>query len=187
MAAIERNGSCHRYPLFVRHVVGRSRAAHLRLSDPSVSAQHAILAWTGRAWEAYDLGSRNGTAVNGHRLERGERAELITGALLRFGAGTALWRIVDAGAPAVMALPSSGGPPIVGENDRLLLPNEEAPLMTIYRDASTDWVLDHGGFVERIESGRCVTAGDEKYTLYLPDLFAYDSAIRRRQERHSEP
>jgi pSer/pThr/pTyr-binding forkhead associated (FHA) protein len=58
-----------------RHVIlreGESRQAgrdpganDLVLDDPRVSARHARLEWTGRAWKLTDLSSKNGTFVSG--------------------------------------------------------------------------------------------------------------------------
>ena len=59
--------------LLSRHVVGRSRLADLRMTDPTVSGEHAVLRWTGREWELHDLGSGNGTSVDGRKLASGER------------------------------------------------------------------------------------------------------------------
>jgi two-component system, NtrC family, response regulator AtoC len=50
-------------------VVGRAADATLRLDDDSVSRQHARLAVTQLVVTATDLGSANGTCVNGERLE----------------------------------------------------------------------------------------------------------------------
>lgn len=52
--------------------VGRAPDNDVVVSDPLVSATHAALERVGSAWSIRDLGSRNGTFVNGERL-RGER------------------------------------------------------------------------------------------------------------------
>lgn len=49
--------------------VGRTRAAPLQLQDPAVSERHAELKWTGCRWELRDLGSSNGTTLNGTLLQ----------------------------------------------------------------------------------------------------------------------
>ena len=38
--------------------------------DPRVSGTHARLEWTGRGWTLRDLGSKNGTFVEGKRIEK---------------------------------------------------------------------------------------------------------------------
>jgi hypothetical protein len=46
-------------------VIGRDAECGLVLEDPRVSKQHARLRWTGSGWVVEDLGSKNGTRVNG--------------------------------------------------------------------------------------------------------------------------
>ncbi len=50
-------------------VIGRSRSCDVCLADPAVSARHARVACRGRRWTIADLGSTNGTLVNGVRVE----------------------------------------------------------------------------------------------------------------------
>ncbi|MCA9624763.1 MAG: FHA domain-containing protein, partial [Myxococcales bacterium] len=64
-------------------VLGRSSGVELRIDDPDVSRRHARLCRTGPIWRVEDLGSRNGTFVNGERVE-GTRA-LRLGDRLRLG------------------------------------------------------------------------------------------------------
>src|SRR4051812_16096131 len=69
-------------------LIGRSRRCDFVVADPSVSRRHALLLRSRDGWTLYDLGSTNGTRVNGWRVERaalrqGDEVEL--GALrLRF-------------------------------------------------------------------------------------------------------
>lgn len=50
-------------------VVGRSSTADLSLADRFLSRRHARLVSQDEAWHVEDLGSRNGTLVNGSRIE----------------------------------------------------------------------------------------------------------------------
>ena len=52
-----------------RMVVGRSRDCDLVLEDPNVSRRHMELRRDRAGWTAVDLGSTNGTKVNGRRVE----------------------------------------------------------------------------------------------------------------------
>ncbi|WP_407912115.1 DUF1707 and FHA domain-containing protein [Kitasatospora sp. NE20-6] len=48
--------------------IGRNHGCGLRLSDSTVSRVHAELRHRDGAWELHDLGSANGTYVNGRRV-----------------------------------------------------------------------------------------------------------------------
>ena len=45
--------------------VGRDAGCEVTVEGPGVSGKHCRLRWDGRTWTVEDLGSRNGTAVNG--------------------------------------------------------------------------------------------------------------------------
>src|SRR6185369_7529735 len=68
MAVLTKHPEGTHSPVLSPHLVGRSRLADLRMNEPTVSGEHAVLRWTGREWELHDLGSRNGTIVDGRRL-----------------------------------------------------------------------------------------------------------------------
>lgn len=59
-----------RLPLQEVNSLGRSTANHISLADPYVSAHHALLAWREGRWWLEDLGSRNGTTLNGEPVTR---------------------------------------------------------------------------------------------------------------------
>ena len=68
-------------------VVGRTGDVHLRLADPGVSRRHVEVRRRGRDLVLTDLGSTNGTRVNGrpvqtHTLRDGDRIELGESALV---------------------------------------------------------------------------------------------------------
>ncbi len=68
-------------------LIGRVPSADLHLEDPSVSRKHATVAPTYTGWVVHDLGSPNGTFINGIRL--GTTAHrLRPGDLLQCGALT---------------------------------------------------------------------------------------------------
>ena len=64
-------------------IVGRSPDCDVVVDDPAVSQKHAAILWDGRAGLLRELGSQNGTFVNGIRM--GSRAVLRTGDDLSFG------------------------------------------------------------------------------------------------------
>jgi hypothetical protein len=52
--------------------LGRSRQCDVVLSDPNVSRQHAEIRPRGGSWVLTDLGSTNGSRINGRNVERSE-------------------------------------------------------------------------------------------------------------------
>jgi DNA-binding NarL/FixJ family response regulator len=65
------------------YLVGRSRSAHIRIKDRTVSKEHAKLVCQGKTVSVEDLGSLNHTAINGREVKSGQ-AEL--GDDVQFGA-----------------------------------------------------------------------------------------------------
>lgn len=78
---------------WARTVVGR-READLRLADAAVSARHFQIESIGAEFFVRDLGSRNGTWLNGHRVRY---AELRPGDALRAGGTELVFRTADDG------------------------------------------------------------------------------------------
>ncbi len=50
--------------------IGRTPENSLHLDNEGVSRKHAQILFVGRGWEVVDLGSRNGTKVNGKKVPR---------------------------------------------------------------------------------------------------------------------
>jgi pSer/pThr/pTyr-binding forkhead associated (FHA) protein len=50
------------------NVIGRGSDADLQLLDQGVSRRHIDIQYDGRSATVYDLGSTNGTTVNGHEV-----------------------------------------------------------------------------------------------------------------------
>lgn len=127
------------------HLIGRAPLSALRVLERYVSAQHALLRWNGSAWELKDLGSRNGTFVDGVRISPGRERVVRLGAKLAFGKVERQWELVDVSPPTPMAVPLDGGDPVLLEDGLLALPSSEDPRVTIYRGADNAWVLEQPG------------------------------------------
>jgi DNA-binding NtrC family response regulator len=98
----------------LRHVVqagttriGTATSAHLRLGDRSVSRVHCELVRDGPALRVVDLGSTNGTSIDGVRVRD---AELAAGAVLRLGATTIRVETDDEPLHVVLSARDSFGP-----------------------------------------------------------------------------
>jgi pSer/pThr/pTyr-binding forkhead associated (FHA) protein len=74
MAVLRELNGNREFPLWgQRTVVGRAADCDIVLNVPSVSAHHAEIVFSDGAYQVQDLGSTNGTLVNGQRIQ-GEHA-----------------------------------------------------------------------------------------------------------------
>ena len=80
-ATVEVNGSRHAIGSDGL-VVGRGAEADLRINDPGISRRHAEFRVDGREVRVVDLGSTNGTLVDGHKVRE---TTLRNGATVRLG------------------------------------------------------------------------------------------------------
>lgn len=178
MAVLVKQSDGTRALLLSRHMVGRSRHADLRMTEPTVSGEHAVISWTGREWRLHDLGSRNGTSVDGRRLTAGERVALTRGSIITFGQEDNAWVITDDEAPALLAIPTDGGEPLVARGDLLALPSDDDPMAEVYRNALGEWVMEHAGETTRVADHQVIRVGERELRLRVPDVIAatWDSA-----------
>ena len=58
------------HDLKAKYAIGRDDDCDLKIDDDSVSRTHCHLSWVDNDWFVEDLGSMNGTFVNGHRIDR---------------------------------------------------------------------------------------------------------------------
>jgi hypothetical protein len=144
MGAIRKSSTGETRILEPSHVVGRVPAPRcsLTLDKPYVSGVHAELRWTGVAWEIKDLGSRNGTYLDGRRLDPSAPHRLGEGSKVAFGKMEQEWEVVDASRPLVMVVPLGGGDPVLLCDDFIALPSRDDPRATIYRTIDGAWVLE---------------------------------------------
>ena len=70
--------------------LGRTAKSALQIKDPAISTKHAEVEWSQEAgcWRLRDVGSSNGTSLNGRALPEGEWAPLKDGDELRLGTET---------------------------------------------------------------------------------------------------
>jgi pSer/pThr/pTyr-binding forkhead associated (FHA) protein len=78
-------------------VIGRGAGADVSIPDPSISRRHALARLEGKTVVLEDLGSANGTFLNGGPVRSATRAE--HGDTLRFGAVEVELRIDEGGDP----------------------------------------------------------------------------------------
>jgi hypothetical protein len=122
----------------------------------------------GDHWEIGDLGSRNGTFLDGTRLEPGERYRLGEGARVAFGRRDMEWQLVDASAPMIMAVPLDDGDPVLLEGELLAIPSPDEPRGTIYRTADGSWALEQPISITPIADQQLFTIDDRGWKFCCP-------------------
>lgn len=149
-------------------MVGRAPHCVLRPTDARVSGEHASLAWSGTTWVVRDLGSRNGTFVDGERLAPGTPRDLVAGAVLGFGTSEGGWRLGDASPPVATAQAGADGVVRHAEDGMLALPGPDAPQVTIFEDLHGGWVAEVDDEVRRVSDGDVLSVGSTAWRLSLP-------------------
>lgn len=143
----------------------------MAITEDFVSKRHAILRFTGEHWEVRDLGSRNGTFVNGAHIRAGEDVPLKKGYSIAFGKIDCAWELIDDGPPRAMVVALDGGPPIVFDGDILALPSADEPTATIYRNTEGVWVLEQPESTAPIANQQVFEVGQRSYRFSCPDHF----------------
>lgn len=129
-----------------RTLVGRGPECGLVLQDRRASTHHASLTWREGAWQLRDLGSRNGTEVDGEAVATGVSRTLRAGEELSFGGGSP-WILLDAGPPGPVGLVVEGGQAVGARGGMLVLPEDADPQLVVYGDGEDGWLLEEAGEV----------------------------------------
>ena len=161
-------------------LVGRSSLCDWQLIEEDVSAQHAALRWTGKAWELQDLGSRNGTFVRGQKLAPGGRVVLIAGMRIRFGTRGPDWLLSDASPPCTLAIRLRDRVRVVENAGTLVLPSDTDPRLVLFRDADGAWFAEQGDQVCEVADDQTLVVNDEPWRLRTeaPVVETYQSSDR---------
>ncbi len=149
-----------------RQIVGRSSACQIRLDDPRVSGEHAAILWDGHRWSLRDLSSRNGTWLDGQRLEPSEVAYLESGSRVGFGGPQPAWEVASIRPPGPTATWSDGL--VEGDGDLLALPNEEDPEVLVYLREDSQWVWEGPDGTTPCGADETVEVRGIDYELQLP-------------------
>lgn len=159
------DGTSH--PLSARTVLGRAPSCGVVSDDARVSGEHLVLTWQGAHWMVRDLGSSNGTWVNGSRLSPGQKLSLEPEAKLAIGSQDSLWTLQDTSAPGAWAH-SQSGHQVQARGGVLLLPSAQSPELALML-GKQGWLLDEG---VPVQDGAVVQAGGQSWTLRLPHFVA---------------
>jgi len=148
--------------------IGRSPQCSLVLTDSLVSSIHASLRFTPAGWELKDLGSTNGSFVNGARISPAAPRLLRKGDKVAFGSIERCYELLECAAPGLLAA-SDGGAVVRGEGDLLAIPSAEEPIVCIYRVAEGDWFIEDAAGRRNISNGETFRALGELWHIALPE------------------
>lgn len=152
-------------------VVGRSPSSDLPLAVSSVSFNQAVLRWDGSRWIVGDLGSRNGTYVNGQRVGPTSRSTLglRAGDELAFAERDEIWIVLDDSAPQALLIPDDGGNPVALVEGRVnVWPAEANPLAYFFYERAAWRFEDLAGHSQELGHGHAITVDGQGFRLHLP-------------------
>jgi len=150
-------------------VVGRSRRADVGLHDLWVSSLHALVQWNGRSWDLKDLGSRNGTFLNGVRIDASATRSMQETDEVAFGDRRTAWILADASAPGPMAV-SDDGDRNFGDEGILAIPSREHPVLTVFQSTRGSWRVESDECTRDVVDGETIEARGKRWRLSLPLL-----------------
>lgn len=170
MAMLRRLRDGRPFPVPAQCLIGRSASCSLRIDERYASAEHAKLAWSSTRWVLRDLGSKNGTYVDGRRLDPGTGQNLEVGAKIGFGEPDDGWALEDAARPGALAIDLATGTIYAAQGDLLLLPDEQSPELTIYPTSEgSQWTVERAdGTTAEVPDLGVVTAGGRSFRIELP-------------------
>jgi hypothetical protein len=120
----------------------------------------------------HDLGSRNGTHLDGQRLTAEQREPLVQGAEIMFGTGTERFVLVDVSPPGLVAI-GDDGRVAHAKGGLLCLPSEDEPEVTLLEQLDGQWQLETEQGVRPLVPQEQVFAGGIGWRIYLPEPVQY--------------
>lgn len=159
-----------RVRLCTQTVVGRFRQCHLSIEDRCVSFIHAIISWNGTTWVVKDLGSTNGTMVDGGLIPPLQTVELRTKSELVFGGEHHRWRLDANEPPRAFAVGRSQIIDVVA--DRLYLPSVEQAEVVVSPAHQGGWSAERiaTGAEWPVQDDGVIEVGGQSWSLHLPAL-----------------
>jgi hypothetical protein len=155
--------------LHPEHLVGRGPQCTLRLDAPYVSAQHAVIRWNGAEWQVLDRASRNGTRLDGRKLEPGRFYDLEQRCVLSFGHPDECWSLFDASEPAPLVTCIDNGATIRGSNGVITVPSTERARCSLFRVPDGTWRIEIADSTPRaIFDGEEFELDGRRYRLFCP-------------------
>lgn len=174
MAVIANEASGKRCTLGAHTLMGRAPHCGFLVSHDSVSTEHATLAYRDQRWWLRDLGSTNGTYLDGQAVEAGRPVALRCGSIVSLGDVTPQlsWKLVSVGPPEALARRIADGEERHARRGLLYLPDDEAVRLTVAR-ADERWLAETEAGEHPVSDQAVVQVGDEVWLLELPPITAH--------------
>lgn len=165
--------------------VGRDEECDIHLPDRQVSRRHARIYWTGEQYRIEDLGSKNGTHVNGQEVQSNTSCPLQDGDELQIALRFKL-AFVDAGATAPLSIETDKRGLRIDKETRQVWVNGMLidPPLSLHQYRLLEVLWDSGGSVitrEQIIDAVWPEAASEGVSEQ-----AIDALVRRLRERIEE-
>lgn len=156
--------SGERVLLLDEHVLGRSSSCDTTLEHHDTSSRHALFYWAEGHWWVRDLGSTNGTRLDGRRLSAGVPERLSANAQLVLGKSQVV--LLDDGAPLPAAMCVETGELHTGEGSVIVIEQAADAAASIYLEHGAKWWLETGGSVESLVDGQVFRCGSLSYRFF---------------------
>jgi hypothetical protein len=161
-------------------MVGRSALADFKLESRRTSSEHASIGWYTDRWTLRDLGSSNGTTIDGRPVAPRDRFTLSCGNEITFG-GDETWTVVDVSPPAPCALLLGPQAYVWGTPSLIVLPSVDEPEASILPNGD-QWLLDDGNGLSQPECGEIVQLASGYWRLLLPEIGGTRNDLTARYE-----
>jgi hypothetical protein len=125
-----------------RTVIGRGSDADITIADTGTSRKHVEVLWDGERAMVRDLGSTNGTQLNGRRIDE---AQLLPDATFRIGRTDITFRVVPQAEPTPRATRPPVEPPTTRLPPQAPGPTPGVPPRPTMSAADATRLYDHGG------------------------------------------
>ncbi len=168
MGVLVRISDGTKFPLSARTLLGRATGSTIALEERYASSEHARIRFSNGAWSLRDLGSRNGTFVDGERLDTGASLKLAPGQRLGFGDPEATWLVASVGAPHIVATNVETGE-VRSALEVLAVPSDDDPRLTVYADEQGRWIAeDEDGRHADLAKSKVVSDGVHRWRIEPP-------------------
>ncbi len=172
MARLRRKLTGEVHPVPAHALIGRSPACFVQLDLEHVSKEHAVIAWRDGGWRLRDLGSRNGTYLDGRPVEPGVVMHLVQGSAVAFGRSEDVWILTDDRPPEAMALHLATRTVKEGAGGLLALPDDEAPLAVVLQRSDGGWAVERTDEADEpvpVRDRETLAVDDGSWCLLLPE------------------